>query len=107
GFRQTCAFVRLDQIKNLADRIFGIRHWLPLLDVCFLIRRQRVRASGPWLPARTQLIFPVMANGSAFAAAFLRPLIGLLWHLVCQKRSCQGTAPDGSAENMGNLTFWH
>src|ERR1035437_10500295 len=33
-----------------------------LLDVCFLIRRQRVRASGPWLPARTQLIFPVMAN---------------------------------------------
>jgi len=37
----------------------------------------------------------------------LRPLIGSLWHLVCQKRSCQGAALDGSAENMGNLTFWH
>ena len=27
--RQTCAFVRLDQIEYFADRIFGIRHWLP------------------------------------------------------------------------------
>jgi hypothetical protein len=27
--RQARAFVRLDGIEDLADRIFGIRHWLP------------------------------------------------------------------------------
>src|ERR1700720_1331873 len=46
-------------------------------------------------------------RGSASAATFLRPVIGSLWHLVCQKQSCQGGAVSGNAENMGNLTFWH
>ena len=29
GRRQACAFVGLDEIEDFADRIFGIRHWLP------------------------------------------------------------------------------
>jgi hypothetical protein len=35
------------------------------------------------------------------------PNDGSLWHLVCQKRSCQGAAMAENAENKHNLTFWH
>jgi hypothetical protein len=57
---------------------------------------------------RSQSVFPAGANaGPRPPQRPLRPLIGSAWHLVCQKRTCQGAVMAGSPENMAILTFWH
>ena len=35
------------------------------------------------------------------------PRRAALWHLVCQKQSCQATLTPANAENKGNLTRWY
>jgi hypothetical protein len=77
-----------------------------LLDVYFSFAA--THAASDRVDLRSQSVFPAVANaGLRPPQHSLRPPIGSLWHLVCQKRTCQGATMCGSAENMGNLTFWH
>jgi len=76
-----------------------------LLDVYFFMAA--THAASDRIDLRSQSVFPWQTRVRVHRKRSLRPLMVSFWHLVCQKRTCQGAAAAGSAEKMGNLTFWH
>ena len=85
--RQTCAFVRLDQIEYFADRIIGIRHCLPPGRLFSNWSAARAPGIGTVIPAAGSIEVPDGRKRRARARCgiLLRPPIGVVWHLVCQR----------------------
>jgi hypothetical protein len=78
-----------------------------LPDVYFLIRAD-ARASDRDGRARAQSVFPAMAErGTASAATLFATADWFVMAFGMPEAKLSRRAPDGSAENMGNLTFWH